>query len=59
MKKLNGYEETYYPERWEHKGQQICKLTDKTYLMFDAAGETVIKRCNSLDEAETYINENY
>jgi hypothetical protein len=59
MKKLAGYESHYYSERWEHKGKQICKLTDRSYLLFDDAGEEVEKCFNSLEEAEQYINEHY
>jgi hypothetical protein len=56
MKKLNGYEDTYYPERWEHKGWEICKLTDHSYLIFDHAGEKVIKCCATLESAQRYID---
>ena len=54
MKKLNGFEETYYPDRWEHNGRIICKLTDKCYLLFD--GEHVEKAFRTLELAEQYID---
>lgn len=57
MKKLYGYDGTYYPERWSHNGWQICKLTDRNYLIFDDNHE-VIKCCDSLDSAEDYIEQN-
>lgn len=55
MKKLTGYGNTYYPERWEHKGTEICKLTDRTYLVFDDKGEKVIGRFQNLEQAKDWI----
>ena len=56
MEKLKGYENTYYPNRWVHKGWVICQLRDCWYLIFDHSGENVIKRCATLESAERYID---
>ena len=57
MTKLKGFENTYYPDRWEHNGKQVCKLTDRSYLLFDDNHE-VIKVFRSLDAAEKWLDEN-
>ena len=63
MKKLTGYEQTYYPDRWEHNGHQICMLRDGVYLFFTGKFERsfgcedeIVKAFGSLEEAEEFLD---
>lgn len=57
MVKLNGYENTYYEDRWEHRGFTVCEFRSwkVQYLIFNREHE-MLKNCGSLEEAERFID---